>query len=79
MQILCELKTNISIGWPWATELNYKCLKLIGHLKSVSANLKEMIEKLIRVYAHLAENRMDNYAGLVWDPVIKENFMREIK
>lgn len=27
-----------------------------------------MIEKLIRIYAHLVENRMDNYAGLVWDP-----------
>ena len=41
---------------------------MIGHSKRVSANLGEMIEKLIRINIHLAENRVDNCAGLVWDP-----------
>lgn len=42
---------------------------MTGHSKRVSANLGEMmIEKLIRINIHMAENRVDNCAGLVWDP-----------
>lgn len=45
-------KTRISIGSPLTMDLYYK---LIGHYKRVSANLKEMVEKLIRIYPHLSE------------------------
>lgn len=40
----------------------------MGHSKRVPANIGEMLEKLIRVNTHLAENRVENCAGLVWDP-----------
>lgn len=50
--VLCDTKTRISIGWPLTMDLYYK---LIGHSKRVSGNLKEMVEKLTRIYPHLAE------------------------
>lgn len=73
LQILCKLKTYISTGWPGAMELYYKFLTLIGHFKkTVHANLKETIEKLIRIYMHLAENGTENCAVLVWNPGNKQ-------
>lgn len=49
-------------------ELYYGHLKLLGHSKRVPASLGEMLEKFIRINTHLAENRVDNCAGIVWDP-----------
>lgn len=68
LQILRDIKTSLSIGQLLAMEFYYECLKLMGHSKRVPANIGEMLEKLIRVNTHLAENRVENCAGLVWDP-----------
>lgn len=55
-------------------ELYYRCLKLLGHSKRVPANLGETLKKFIRINTHLAENRVDNYVELVWDPGNERRF-----
>lgn len=76
LQILHEIKTSISVKWPLAMELYYDCLKLIGHSKSVSTYLGEMIVKFIGINVCLIENRMDNCGEIL---VIKEDFMMEVE
>lgn len=61
-----RLKTSTSTGWPLAMELIYECLKLRWHSKNLCQSRRN--HRKVRINRHLAENRMDNCAGLVWDP-----------
>lgn len=43
-------------------------LKFDGTFKESSCQSRRNVRKVIRINTHLAENRVDNCAGLVWDP-----------